>query len=107
MKGANRLRSVHKEPIVSDEYLPEDEFDGETDFQEEIDEMTHDDGVEAEYEVEEINVDEVDRVVAALEELIESVESENIKAYLDEASTNIYYLIYEDDETADDISDAA
>lgn len=92
---------------MSDEYLPEDEFDGEADFQEEIDEMTHDDGVEAEYEVEEINVDEVDRVVAALEELIESVESENIKAYLDEASTNIYYLIYEDDETADDISDAA
>ena len=94
---------------MSDEFLPEDDLsmDGDMDFQEELEEITHDEQLEAEYEVEEITIDEVDRIVAALEDLIESADSENIKAYLDEASTNIYYLIYEDDETADDISDAA
>jgi hypothetical protein len=51
-----------------------------------------------EQEFEEISSDEVDRVVETLDSLIESVESENIKHYLEEASSNIYYLVYEDSE---------
>uniref|UniRef100_A0A7C4QUI3 Uncharacterized protein n=1 Tax=Schlesneria paludicola TaxID=360056 RepID=A0A7C4QUI3_9PLAN len=49
-------------------------------------------------EYEEITSDEVDRVVAALEELAASVTSETIQAFLQEASHNIYYLLYDDDE---------
>ncbi len=48
-------------------------------------------------EYEEINSDEVDRVVEALDHLIEIVQSENIKHYLEEAASNIYYLVYEDE----------
>ena len=50
-------------------------------------------------EFEEITSDEVDRVVDALESLMETVSSENIRTYLEEASENIYQLIY--DETAE------
>jgi hypothetical protein len=53
-----------------------------------------------EIEYEEVESDEVDRVVAALEELSATVASENIKAFLEEASTNIYYLVYDDEEDA-------
>lgn len=57
-------------------------------------------------EFEEISSEEVDRVVAALEELIDGVSSENIRATLEEASNNIFYLIYDesdlDDEDLDD-----
>ncbi len=48
-------------------------------------------------EYEEINSDEVDRVVEALDHLIEIVQSENIKHYLEEAASSIYYLVYEDE----------
>ena len=47
---------------------------------------------------EEICSDEVDRVVEALDSLIENTQSENIKHFLEEASSNIYYLVYEDEE---------
>ena len=54
-------------------------------------------------EFEEINSEEVDRVVEALDRLIEGVQSENIKHYLEEAASNIYYLVYEEEEDlADD-----
>lgn len=49
-------------------------------------------------EFEEISSDEVDRVVDVLDNLIESVDSDNIKHYLEEASSNVYYLVYEDSE---------
>lgn len=49
-------------------------------------------------EFEEISSDEVDRVVDVLDRLIEGVDSDNIKHYLEEASSNIYYLVYEDSE---------
>jgi len=49
-------------------------------------------------EFEEINSDEVDRIVEVLDNLIEGVDSDNVKHYLEEASSNIYYLIYEDSE---------
>jgi hypothetical protein len=48
-------------------------------------------------EFEEISSEEVDRIVESLDRLIESAQSENIKHYLEEAASNIYYLVYEDE----------
>lgn len=47
-------------------------------------------------EYEEITSDEVDRVVAALDTLMQTVSSENIRAHLGEAADSIYSLIYDD-----------
>lgn len=65
---------------------------------------------ENEEQFEEITSEEVDRVVAELETLIESTSSENICSFLEEAMNEIYYLVYEeevdeaaDDETAEDV----
>lgn len=55
---------------------------------------------------EEITSDEVDRVVAALDELIEATVSLNIRACLEEAAANVYGLVY-DEEDLDDLSEAA
>lgn len=55
-------------------------------------------------EYEEISSVEVDRVVAALELLSESIASETIKSIIDGCSSEIYYLVYEDEEG---ISEAA
>lgn len=60
-----------------------------------------------EQEFEEINSDEVDRVVEVLDGLIENLQSENIKHYLEEASSNIYYLVYEDEEEDGELEQAA
>jgi len=70
-----------------EEQLVEADLDGSDDYEE--------DGGYEEDEYEEVSSDEVDRVVMALIELIESVESENIKTYLEEASNNVFYLLYE------------
>lgn len=58
-------------------------------------------------EFEEISSDEVDRVVEVLDGLIENIQSENIKHYLEEASSNIYYLVYEDEEDGGGLEQAA
>jgi len=58
-------------------------------------------------EFEEICSDEVDRVVEVLDGLIENIQSENIKHILEEASSNVYYLVYEDDEDSDILEQAA
>ena len=60
-------------------------------------------------EFEEISSEEVDRVVEALDRLIAGVQSENIKHYLEEAASNIYYLVYEEevDENNDEATQAA
>ena len=50
-------------------------------------------------EFEEINSEEVDRVVEALDHLIEIAQSENIKHYLEEAASSIYFLVYEEEHT--------
>jgi hypothetical protein len=52
-------------------------------------------------EFEEITSDEVDRIVEQLEKMIETVTSENIKAYLEEAVNNIYFLLYDEDDNAE------
>jgi len=58
---------------------------------------------------EEICSDEVDRILEALEGLVASTESENIRYFLDEAANRIYELIYDDEETLDedDLQEAA
>lgn len=61
-------------------------------------------------EYEEITSDEVDRIVEALEGLINSTESVNIQTYLEEALNNIFYLVYDQDaaeEPDDEVADAA
>ena len=58
-------------------------------------------------EFEEICSDEVDRVVEILDGFIENVHSENIKHFLEEASSNIYYLVYEDHEGEGTLEQAA
>ena len=58
-------------------------------------------------EFEEITSDEVDRVVAQLEALIDSVSSENIRFYLEEATNSIYGLIYDETDEDEDLADAA
>ncbi|MGH7202185.1 MAG: hypothetical protein ACREJB_16390 [Planctomycetaceae bacterium] len=57
------------------------------------------------YEI--ISSDEVDRIVGVLGELMESVESENIKCHLEEALDGIYYLVYDDEEDDEGLSEAA
>lgn len=61
---------------------------------------SHDDHVPTDASVddefEEISSDEVDRVVAVLDDLIETVQSENIQALLEEASNSIFALVYDD-----------
>jgi hypothetical protein len=52
-------------------------------------------------EFEEITSDEVDRVVEQLEKLIETVSSENIKSYLEEAVNKIFFLLYDDEDSAE------
>jgi hypothetical protein len=52
-------------------------------------------------EFEEITSDEVDRVVEQLEKLIETVSSENIKSYLEEAVNNVFFLLYDDEDSAE------
>lgn len=44
------------------------------------------------YEI--INSQEVDKVVAAMEELMATIQSENIRQILDEAAYEVYNLIY-------------
>lgn len=58
-------------------------------------------------EFEEISSDEVDRIVEALDHLIEGAQSENVKHFLEEAASNIYYLVYEEESELADIDEAA
>lgn len=51
-------------------------------------------------EYEEISSDEVDNVVAALEQLGETIKSDTIRALIEECSNNVYYLVYEDEDGA-------
>ncbi|MEK6258813.1 MAG: hypothetical protein AABP62_09340 [Planctomycetota bacterium] len=50
------------------------------------------------FEYEEVSSDEVDNVVAALENLSETVTSEAIKDLLEECLNSVYCLVYEDDD---------
>ena len=52
-------------------------------------------------EYEEITSDEVDRVVEALEQLNASIDSENIRVNIENAASDIWYLVYDDEDVAD------
>jgi hypothetical protein len=52
-------------------------------------------------EYEEITSDEVDSVVEQLERLAETVQSENIKSYIEDAINSIFFLVYTDDDSAE------
>ena len=52
------------------------------------------------FEYEEVSTDEVDKIVATLENLSETVTSEAIKDLLDECLNSVYYLVYEDEDDA-------
>ncbi|MCP4787908.1 MAG: hypothetical protein GY903_34310 [Fuerstiella sp.] len=58
-----------------------------------------------EQDFEEICSDEVDRVVEVLDGLIENIQSENVKHLLEEASSSIYYLVYEDEEAGEEVGE--
>jgi hypothetical protein len=94
---------------VPDDLTPDPELESEHDadsvddgFEEyaddDSDEILAEDG---EDEYEEITSDEVDRVVAALENLMDTVESENILTYLEYAANEVFYLVYTDDDLED------
>jgi hypothetical protein len=53
---------------------------------------------EGDDEYEEISSEDVDRIVAALDDLMESTDSLNIRLYLEEAAANIYALVYDEDD---------
>lgn len=58
-------------------------------------------------EFEEISSDEVDRVVGILDDLIETVQSENIQALLEDASNNIFSLVYDEEDLEQTHDEAA
>jgi hypothetical protein len=61
--------------------------------------MTEDQSEELEVEeYEEIHSDEVDRVVETIAKLMESVQSETISDYLEEASNKIFELVYDEED---------
>ena len=57
-------------------------------------------------EFEEITSDEVDQIVLQLEQLMASVQSENIRVYLEEAADRIHQLIYDDVTSEADLDEA-
>lgn len=57
-------------------------------------------------EYEEISAIEVDRILAALDQLIESTESETIRSYLETTAEEISYLV-DDEEEAEGLREAA
>lgn len=59
-----------------------------------------------EEEFEEISVEEVDRVVAALDELIQSVDSDTIRYYLETTAEEISYLIEEEEDGEEEAGEA-
>ncbi len=89
------------EPIFANDDIDEGIDDIEVDA---IDQDSTDD------EYEEIDSDEVDRVVSILEDLTDTIQSENIRHLLEQVSTSIYYLVYAEDEdeaVEDDLFDEA
>ena len=52
-------------------------------------------------EFEEITSDEVDRVVESLEQLNAGIDSENIRVIIENAASDIWYLVYDDEDMAE------
>lgn len=91
---------------MSEDYFEDMDVDEELDgFEEEMQDEVLADDVPSVYseddldeteEYEEITSEEVDRVVETLETLAETVSSENVKVYLEDAVNSIHSLIYDD-----------
>ena len=90
-----------------------DDSEEETDLEHEFDlgdeQLESEEEPDSEEEFEEITSDEVDRVIETLEKLVENVESENIRAHLENAVNEIFYLVYNDEdlESDDDLATEA
>lgn len=52
-------------------------------------------------EYEEITSDEVDRVIEELQRLSDTVSSENIKSYLEDAIEHVFLLVYDETDGAE------
>ena len=80
----------------------EEDIDLEDKFDFDDEALKSDEASDSEDEFEEITSDEVDRVIETLESLVEGVESENIRAHLENAVNEIFYLVYNDDDLQSD-----
>ena len=76
----------------------EEGYDLENEFDFDDEELDTEVELDSEEEFEEITSDEVDRVIETLENLVEGVASENIRAHLENAVNEIFYLVYNDDD---------
>ncbi len=76
----------------------EEEYDLDNEFDFDDEEQDSEVELDSEEEFEEITSDEVDRVIETLEDLVEGVVSENIRAHLENAVNEIFYLVYDDED---------
>jgi hypothetical protein len=81
--------------------MPEDYEKESPEIDEDAKCEAHREGMEEEYEEEEITSEEVDRVLESLTNLLESVESETVHEYLEETYNQIFSLIYEEEEVTE------
>ena len=81
--------------------MPEDYEKESPEIDEDAKCEAHREGMEEEYEEEEITSEEVDRVLESLTNLLESVESANVHEYLEETYNQIFSLIYEEEEVTE------
>lgn len=70
----------------------------ETDEYEEYEEDEQEDEID-----EEISTAEVDRVLETLTKMMEEVESDSVHAFLEEAYHGVFQLVYEEEESDDDM----
>jgi hypothetical protein len=82
--------------------MPEDYEKESPEIDEDAKCEAHREGMEEEYEEEEITSEEVDRVLESLTNLLESVESETVHEYLEETYNQIFSLIYEEEEVTEE-----
>ena len=81
--------------------MPEDYEKESPEIDEDAKCEAHREGMEEEYEEEEITSEEVDRVLESLTNLLESVESATVHEYLEETYNQIFSLIYEEEEVTE------
>ena len=82
--------------------MPEDYEKESPEIDEDAKCEAHREGMEEEYEEEEITSEEVDRVLESLTNLLESVESATVHEYLEETYNQIFSLIYEEEEVTEE-----
>jgi len=83
-----------RRPVSDELFNDEDDVEIEEEYEYEDVEASDDD----DEDVEEISSDDVDSVVASLNELNEGIQSENIRLVIENAIDEILHLVYTDDE---------